>query len=104
MAAPQRGALNWRAIADVFLASRSDRRATTRRDLISRVERALTTLASHPKPKSGPELMRRYAADHFASCPPGGQGRKRQLAATSTLLEARLLLSGLPNSCVQYVP
>jgi integrase len=80
------GAVNWRVVADAFLASRSDRRLTTQRDLRNRVERALVTLESQPRPKNGPELMRRYAADHFASCPAGGQGRKRQLLDVAALL------------------
>lgn len=97
-AEPQRpeGALNWRAIADAFLASRSDRRPTTQRDLRNRVERALSSLASNPKPKNGPELMRRYAAQHFANCPPGGQGRKRQLLDVAALLRFAVERQGAP--------
>lgn len=80
------GALNWQAVAEAFLASRSDRRSTTQRDLRTRVRRTLTTLERQPRPKNGPELMRRYAAEHFANCPPGGQGRKRQLLDVAAFL------------------
>ncbi len=90
------GTLNWRAVADAFLASRSDRRNTTQRDLRTRVERALTTLQHQPHPKNGPELMRRYAADHFSNCPPGGQGRKRQLLDVAALLRFAVERQGAP--------
>ena len=90
------GALNWQAVSEAFLASRNDRRSTTQRDLRTRVERALKTLASQPRPKNGPELMRRYAAEHFAHCPPGGQGRKRQLLDVAALLRFAVERQGAP--------
>ncbi len=95
LADPQ-GAVNWRAVAAAFLETRSDRRQTTQRDLRSRVERALSSLTHQPKPRSGPELMRRYAADHFANCPPGGQGRKRQLLDVAALLRFAVEHQGAP--------
>ena len=90
------GALNWRAIAEAFLESRSDRRPTTLHDLKKRVERALSSLERQPRPKSGPELMRRYAADHFAQCPAGGQGRKRHLLDVAALLRFAVERQGVP--------
>ena len=89
-------ALDWQAVSEAFLATRSDRRSTTRRDLRNRVQRALRTLASQPRPKNGPELMRRYAAEHFANCPPGGQGRKRQLLDVAALLRFAVERQGAP--------
>ena len=43
-------------------------------------------MVSKPRVTDGPGLMRRYAALHFADCPPGGQGRKRQLQDVSAFL------------------
>lgn len=94
--APQ-GALNWKAIADAFLETRRDCRATTLRDLKTRMARAVSSLDKQPRPKSGPELMRRYAADHFAHCPPGGQGRKRQLLDLAALLRFAVERQGAPT-------
>lgn len=90
------GALNWQAVAEAFLASKADRRATTKRDLAHRVNLALTTLNSHPRPKGGPELMRRYAAQHFSNCPPGGTGRKRHLGDVAAFLRFAVEKQGAP--------
>ena len=80
------GAINWAAVAEAFLATRSDRRATTLRDLKARVRNALLTLEAKPRPRDGRSLMRAYAVQHFASCPAGGQGRKRHLGDVSAFL------------------
>jgi integrase len=80
------GAINWPAVAEAFLATRSDRRATTLRDLKGRVRNALLTLETKPRPRDGRSLMRAYAAQHFAKCPSGGQGRKRHLGDVSAFL------------------
>jgi len=78
--------INWAAVAEAFLATRSDRRATTLRDLTTRVRNALLTLEVKPRPRDGRSLMRAYAAQHFAKCPAGGQGRKRHLGDVAAFL------------------
>ncbi len=78
--------LNWQRVADQFLASRADRREATLRDLRFRVANALTTLSTKPKPRDGRSLMKAYAAQHFAKCPPGGSGRKAHLGDLAALL------------------
>jgi len=80
-------AINWGAVAEAFLESRSDRRCTTLRDLRMRVKNALTTLRSKPHPRDGRSLLRSYAAQHFGTCPPGGQGRKRHLGDIAAFLD-----------------
>jgi len=82
----QPGAIDWAAVAEAFLASRSDRRATTLKDLSRRVSNALVTLRSKPHPGDGRTLMRAYATQHFGNCPAGGQGRKRHLGDVAALL------------------
>jgi integrase len=91
------GAMKWASIAEAFLATRADRRATTLRDLKTRVRRALETLESTPKPRDGGELMRRYAAMNFASCPAGKTGRKRQLLDVAALLRFAVERQGAPR-------
>jgi len=78
--------INWTAVAEAFLATRADRRATTLRDLSHRVRNALLTLETKPRPRDGRSLMRAYAAQHFAKCPAGGVGRKRHLGDVSAFL------------------
>jgi len=78
--------LNWNWVAEQFLASRADRRAATLGDLRFRVANALTTLSTKPKPRDGRSLMKAYAAQHFAKCPPGGSGRKAHLGDLVALL------------------
>ncbi|WP_392346778.1 hypothetical protein [Parasynechococcus sp.] len=79
-------ALNWEAACDRFFESRSNRRSSTLSDLRTRLRRVKEVMGSKPKITDGPGLMRRYAALHFADCPPGGQGRKRQLQDVSVFL------------------
>jgi len=78
--------LNWQRVAEQFLASRADRRESTLYDLRFRVANALKTLLTKPRPKDGRSLMRAYAAQHFAKCPPGGVGRKAHLGDLAALL------------------
>ena len=78
--------VNWDAACDRFFESRSNRRSSTLSDLRTRLRRVREVMASKPKVTDGPGLMRRYAALHFADCPPGGQGRKRQLQDVSAFL------------------
>jgi integrase len=79
--------LNWQRVADQFLASRADRRASTLYDLRFRVANVLQTLSSSPRPRDGRSLMRAYAAQHFAKCRPGGKGRKAHLGDVAALLD-----------------
>jgi len=79
--------LNWRRVADQFLESRSDRRAATLGGLRFRVSNVLATLSKKPRPRDGRSLMRAYAAQHFAKCPPGGKGRKAHLGDVAALLD-----------------
>ena len=79
--------LNWRRVADQFLESRADRRAATLGGLRFRVSNVLATLSKKPRPRDGRSLMRAYAAQHFAKCPPGGKGRKAHLGDVAGLLE-----------------
>lgn len=78
--------LNWQRVADQFLASRADRRYATMCDLRFRVANALSTLSTKPRPRDGRSLMKAYAAQHFAKCPPGGKGRKAHLGNVAALL------------------
>ena len=78
--------VNWKAACDRFLDSRSNRRSSTLSDLRTRLRRIQEVMDSKPKVTDGPGLMRRYAALHFTDCPPGGQGRKRQLQDVSAFL------------------
>ena len=78
--------VNWEAACDRFFESRSNRRSSTLSDLRTRLRRVREVMASKPKVTDGPGLMRRYAVLHFGDCPPGGQGRKRQLQDVSAFL------------------
>ncbi len=83
---------NWKNIAENFLKSRSDRRETTKQDLKKRVDNALATLESIPRPRDGKSLFRSYAQQHFGNpgdryyCPPGGVGRKRHFGDVAAFL------------------
>ena len=88
---------NWKNIVETFIESRSDRRGTTLRDLKTRMRRVLETLESHPKPRDGSTLMKRFAEMHFDNCPAGGQGRKRNLGDVEAFLEFAVNKSGAPT-------
>lgn len=87
--------VSWQAVADQFLASRSDRRKSTLGDLTYRVGNVLSTLEAKPKPRDGRTLMRAYAAQHFSKCPPGGKGRQAHLGDVSALLDFAVDRCGL---------
>lgn len=95
-AAPPTGPIDWPALVEDYLASRVDLRSTTRRDLETRLERMLASLSTRPTPRDGPELLRAYARQHFAACPPGGQGRKRQLLDATRFLRWAVERRGVP--------
>jgi integrase len=88
------GRINWVAVIEQFMASREGRRATTLRDLRTRMDRCLQTLQTKPSPKDGRALMRAYAAQHFQDCPVGGVGRKRQLLDVAALLRFAVTRAG----------
>ena len=88
------GRLDWVVVIEQFLASREGRRATTLRDLRTRMDRTLQVLQSKPSPKDGRSLMRAYAAQHFQDCPVGGVGRKRQLLDLAALLRFAVTRAG----------
>tara|TARA_R100001443_G_scaffold47372_1_gene60027 strand:- start:4847 stop:6091 length:1245 start_codon:yes stop_codon:yes gene_type:complete len=94
---------NWANIKNSFLESRKDRRETTKRDLKKRIENALITLETVPKPKDGKSLFRSYAEQHFGNegdryyCPPGGQGRKRHFGDLAAFLRFAVDRQGAPN-------
>ncbi len=81
------GGINWQRVAEQFLESRADRRASTLGDLRYRVGNVLKTLEVKPRPRDGRSLMRAYAAQHFAKCPPGGKGRRAHLGDVAALLD-----------------
>jgi len=86
--------LNWKRVADQFLESRADRRAATLGGLRFRVSNVQATLSKKPRPRDGRSLMRAYAAQHFAKCPPGGKGRKAHLGDVAALLDFALSRCG----------
>jgi integrase len=94
--APADGPVDWPALVTDYLAVRADLRPTTRRDLSGRLQRLLVTLASRPTPRDGPGLLRAYARQHFDRCPPGGQGRKRQLGDVAAFLRWAVERRGVP--------
>jgi len=94
------GAVSWPAVAEAFLQSRSDRRATTLRDLNTRIGNALQTLSSKPAPTDGASLMKLYAQQHFANCPAGGMGRKRHLGDVAAFLIYAVDRCGAPGRCM----
>ncbi|WP_216905746.1 site-specific integrase [Synechococcus sp. CCY 0621] len=95
-AAPPTGPIDWPALVAEHLEARSDLRTTTYRDLETRLVRMQSTLTSRPVPRDGAELLRGYARQHFAACPPGGQGRKRQLLDVARFLRWAVERRGAP--------
>jgi integrase len=91
------GLLDWAVVVDMFMASREGRRATTLRDLRTRMNRALEVLQATPRPRDGRALMRVYAKRHFDACPVGGLGRKRQLLDVAALLRFAVSRAGAPD-------
>lgn len=79
--------VNWPQVAQQFLESRADRRVSTLGDLRHRVSNTLKALEAKPRPRDGRSLMRAYAAQHFAKCPPGGKGRKAHLGSVAAILD-----------------
>ena len=89
--------LNWDQIAQDFLDSRSDNRKNTTRPTSVRIQKALTTLQSKPKPTDGGSLMRAYAKAHFGRCPAGGVGRRRHLGDLAAFLRFAVERHGAPR-------
>ena len=91
------GAIDWRAAADAFLQSRSDRRGTTMADTSKRVNNAVALLSSKPRPTDGKSLMEAYARAHFDNCAAGGSGRKRHLGDVAAFLNYAIDKCGAPG-------
>lgn len=91
------GLLNWAAVVEAFMASREGRRATTLRDLRTRMNRTLEVLQATPRPRDGRALLRAYAKRHFDACPVGSVGRKRQLLDVAALLRFAVSRAGAPD-------
>jgi integrase len=88
--------VEWKSVAEEFLASRSGNRKTTQQDLAGRVANVLQTLKTKPMPRDGTSLMQAYAAQHFGNCPEGGVGRKRHLGDVAALLRFAVKDHGAP--------
>ena len=91
------GAIDWRAAADAFLESRSDRRSTTMADKSKRVNNAVALLSSTPRPTDGKSLMQAYARNYFDGCTPGGAGRKRHFVDVAAFLNYAIEKCGAPG-------
>ena len=94
------GPFDWQSCVDAFLQSRSNRRTKTLDDLQTRTRRVLEVMTGKPRPSNGGEVMRRYADAFFNRVhgpkhrlagqlvtPPGGDGRRRNLATVASLLD-----------------
>ena len=90
-------AVDWDAVAETFLSSMGDRRATTYKQKARHVALALETLQSQPKPKDGASLMRAYARQHFKDCAAGGSGRVTHLNDLAALLRHAIKRHGAPD-------
>ena len=89
--------LNWEQVAQDFLDSKTDNRKNTTRPTSVRIQKALTTLQSNPKPTDAGSLMRAYAKAHFSKCPPGGAGRRRHLGDLAAFLRFAVNRHGAPT-------
>lgn len=95
-AAPAIGPIDWPSLVALYLEGRADLRPTTHQDLTTRLQRLLVTIGSRPTPRDGPELLRAYARQHFANCPAGGQGRRRQIGDCARFLRWAVERRGIP--------
>jgi len=91
------GAVDWEDIAQRFLEKKKGNRKNTIRPTVVRINNALATLKSKPKPTDGESLFRAYAEAHFDRCPPGGEGRKRHLGDVAALLRFAVDKCCAPN-------
>ncbi|TCD56746.1 integrase [Synechococcus sp. BS56D] len=91
------GAIDWQALGDAFLETRSDNRGTTRGETKSRINKAIALLtAAKGRPTDGASLMKAYARSHFHDCPAGGEGRKRGLGDVAAFLSWVVEKQGAP--------
>ena len=88
---------NWPEIAERFLATKADRRATTLADYRTRIGRALEALSHRPYPRDGRALFRKYAQLFFDQSPAGGSGRKRALGDVAAFLKYGVERCGAPT-------
>ena len=89
--------IDWQAIADDFLATKTGHRKTTLRDTQSRINKALTLFSQRPRPTDGSSLMKSYAKTYFSKCPAGGNGRKRGLGDIAAFLNYAVDKAGAPS-------
>ena len=93
----------WQKAAGAFLESLSGNRPSTQKLTRQRVEKAVLTIQAKPKPKTGEQVLRRYAAMHFhdakgnVTVPPGGNGRKRGLEDVERFLRFAVDKRGAPS-------
>ena len=73
--------INWKALTDEFIYDeRGNRRDTTKRDLITRMERTLQAVNTKQRPRNGEQLSKNFAELFFdRTMPKGGVGRKRNM-------------------------
>lgn len=86
----------WQKAAEGFLETLSGNRPSTQKLTRQRVEKALLTLQAKPRPKTGEQVLRRYADMHFEKCKPGGKGRKRGLEDVERFLRYAVTKLGAP--------
>lgn len=91
------GTVDWDNVALKFFEKKKGNRKNTTRPTTVRINNALATLRSKPKPTDGGSLMRAYAAAHFDRCPPGGVGRRRHLGDIAALLRFAVERCGAPR-------
>ena len=102
--------INWEALTDEFIYDeRGNRRATTKRDLMTRMYRTLQAVNAKPKPRNGEQLFKNYAELFFdRTMPKGGVGRKRNMGDLRAFLNWAVLekkylgVEWLPLTSKQY--
>ena len=94
--APPTGPIDWPSLVGLYLEGRTDLRPTSLGGQTTRLNRLLETIGSRPTPRDGPELLCAYARQHFANCPSGGQGRRRQIGDCARFLRWAVERRGIP--------
>ena len=102
--------INWKSLTDEFIHDeRGNRRATTKRDLIKRMNRTLQAVNTKPRPRNGEQLFKNFADLFFdRTMPKGGEGRKRNMGDLRAFLNWAVLekkylgVEWLPLTSKQY--
>jgi len=87
----------WAIVVEEYLKTKEGRRSTTLSETRRRLNRALVSLESRPKPRDSRSLLKRYAELHFKGMASGGQGRKRDLGDVVAFLEYAVRKAGAPQ-------